>query len=107
MMGNDDPPLPCLACLGYPDERHRIILFKLDGWDRRCTEYAFKLSALKVARTVWECGGGFARFYRAVQPITSRCVKRSVIITKGPIESMTGLRLDDIHQIRYVNPVFK
>ena len=84
---------------GHPDESI------LNEHQRRCADWIFKLSAVKVAKTVQEYGRGFTRFYRAVQPIEHQCIQRSVVVTKGPIESVPGLKWDNMQKIRHVSSV--
>ncbi|ERF75797.1 hypothetical protein EPUS_01627 [Endocarpon pusillum Z07020] len=81
---------------GHPDES------TLNEQERSCADYIFRLSALKVARLVQERGGGFTRFYRAIRPIEQQCIQRSVVVTKGPVESVPGFKLDNMQEIRHM-----
>lgn len=84
---------------GHPDES------TLNEYERSCGDYVFRLSALKVARTFQECAAGFTRFYRAIRPTKHQCIQRSVVVTKGPIESVPGCNLDNMKGLRYVSSV--
>ncbi|KAF7512081.1 hypothetical protein GJ744_002794 [Endocarpon pusillum] len=82
--------------LGHPDES------TLTELERSCADYIFRLSALKVARIVQEGGEFDTRFYRAIRPIEQRCTQRSIVVTKGPVESVPGVKLDNMQEIHHM-----
>jgi hypothetical protein len=87
---------------GHPDEELESCV-RLNEAERRESEYIFKFSALKVARIARGFSAGFTRFYRAVRPLGQEHIQRSIVITKGSIESLTGFELDAMHRIRHVS----
>jgi hypothetical protein len=51
---------------GHPSEKVDRA-YRINERERRCSDYTFKLSALKVVRAVMEHAEGFPRFYRAIR----------------------------------------
>lgn len=89
---------------GHPNGSHDNPMRLKGEKEQEYSDYIFKLSALRVARTLRGIGADFPCMYRAVQPLKRQCVQRSIILTTGPIELMKP-GLHDIHEIKHVSSV--
>lgn len=82
---------------------------RLGGVARKVSNYIFKTSALQVARSFFfsqiEDMIEDTKLYRATRPLITNRIQRSIVLARAPIETMTGLHLNDGYQIEHVSSV--